>query len=269
MNFQTFDLNIQEYIATVSFNRTEKANSLDMDAWLEMKSIFEMLDSNQDVRVIILEGHGKHWCSGIDISLLLNFQQFGSSPDRAERHQRIESFILKLQSCINSISENSKPVIAAIHGACIGGGLDIASACDIRYCTDDAFFSIKEIDFAMVADLGSLQRLPHILIPGVLEELAYTGRKVAGREAARINLVNQSFAERQEMKDYVNKIAERIATHAPQAIQGTKQVLRFSRNHSIADGLKYIARYNGEHLSPENMMEAYRARKENRKPDYQ
>jgi enoyl-CoA hydratase len=268
MDTQNFLLDIQGPIATISFNRSTHANALHMDAWQEMKTIFKDLGTRPDVHIIILEGDGKHWCAGIDLALLMNFQQFGQNKDEVAGRQALRDFIINLQSCINAIIDCPQPVIAAIQGACVGAGLDIASACDMRYCTADAFFSIKEIEWAMVADLGSLQRLPAILSPGILNEMAYTGRNVDGREAEKIQLVNQCFAEKQEMKSHITAIAEKICGHAPRAIRGTKEVLQYSRQHSVEESLQYVANYNAAFLSEKDMTEAFMARSEKRPPRY-
>ena len=257
MKYEYFKVEINNHLARVIFDRPQKANSLHLAAWHEMRDIFDGLSQNNDVRVILFEAEGKHWCSGIDIELLMNFQQFDARGDEAERRQALRRFILDLQSCISSIAACEKPVIALIHGACIGGGLDIAAACDIRYCTEDAFFSIKEIEWGMVADLGSLQRLPHILSPGILNEMAYTGRNVSGTESVQIQLTNRCFAERQKMYNHGLEIAEQIISHSPLAIKGTKEVINFSQKHSVEDALLYIANYNAAFLSQKDMMNAF------------
>ncbi|HAK77459.1 MAG TPA: crotonase/enoyl-CoA hydratase family protein [Runella sp.] len=264
---ETFDLRIEDSIAWVYFNRPERANALNQKAWDEMKVLFEELDDNNDVRVIILSGHGKHFCAGIDLELLMNVAQF-SQPCEGRKREQLRKKILALQAPINAIEQCSKPVIAAIKGGCIGGGVDIISACDMRYCTDDAYFTIKEIDMGMVADLGTLQRLPKIIPPGIAREMAYTGRNVAGIEAERIGLVNRTYPSAEEMYTEVMKVAQQIVSKSPLSIRGTKAILNHSRDHSVADGLEYIATWNAAMLLSDDLMEAFQAKMQKRPAVY-
>ena len=263
MTFETFEVSIDQFIAKVVFNRPERANALNQRAWDEMKVIFEALDENEEVRVIILSGHGKHFCAGIDLELLMSVAQFAQKCEGRKREQ-LRKKVLDLQAPINAIEQCSKPVIAAIHGGCIGGGVDIVSACDMRYCTDDAFFTIKEIDMGMVADLGTLQRLPKIIPPGMAREMAYTGRNVSGPEAERIGLTNRSFSDADTMQAEVLKIARNIAAKSPLSVRGTKAILNHSRDHSVADGLEYMAVWNAAMLLSDDLLEAFQAKMQKR-----
>lgn len=263
MAFETFELTIENHIAQVVFNRPERANALNQKAWDEMKAIFEELDENDEVRVIVLSGNGKHFCAGIDLELLMNVAQFAQKCEGRKR-EKLRKKVFELQAPINAIEQCSKPVIAAIHGGCIGGGVDIVSACDMRYSTDDAFFTIKEIDMGMVADLGTLQRLPKIIPPGIAREMAYTGRNVSGKEAERIGLTNRSFPDAETMQAEVVKIAQSIASKSPLSIRGTKTILNHSRDHSVADGLDYIATWNSAMLLSDDLMEAFQAKLQKR-----
>lgn len=263
MTFETFEVNIDQHIAQVVINRPERANAFNQKAWDEMKAIFESLDEDDDVRVIVLSGNGKHFCAGIDLELLMNVAQFAHKCEGRKREQ-LRKKVLELQAPINAIEQCSKPVIAAIHGGCIGGGVDIVSACDMRYCTQDAFFTIKEIDMGMVADLGTLQRLPKIIPAGIAREMAYTGRNVAGQEAERIGLVNRSFTNLETMRTEVQQMAQSIASKSPLSIRGTKAILNHSRDHSVADGLDYMATWNAAMLLSDDLMEAFQAKMQKR-----
>lgn len=263
MSFKTFELTIENHIAQVAFNRPDRANALNQLAWDEMKTIFETLDENDDVRVIILSGKGKHFCAGIDLELLMDVAQFSQKCEGRKR-EKLRKKVLDLQAPINAIETCSKPVIAAIHGGCIGGGIDIICACDMRYCTDDAFFTIKEIDMGMVADLGTLQRLPKIIPSGIAREMAYTGRNVSGKEAAQIGLSNRSFSGAETMHTEIMKVAQSIASKSPLSIRGTKAILNHSRDHSVADGLDYMATWNAAMLLSDDLMEAFQAKMQKR-----
>ncbi|MEL6864336.1 MAG: crotonase/enoyl-CoA hydratase family protein [Bacteroidota bacterium] len=259
MTFEHYHLVIEEHIATVEFARPEKANSLHREAWEELKAIFEYLNDLEDARVIILAGQGKHFCAGIDLELLMSIHQFNQITCEGRKREKIRQFIIELQDCINAIEKCRKPVLAAVHRACVGGGVDIISTCDMRYCTEDAFFSIKEIELGMVADLGTLQRLPKIIAPGIAAEMAYTGRKVGGREAQAIGLVNRCYKDKEDMMIGVREVAAMIATKSPLSIRGTKEILLHTRDHAVADGLNYMSTWNAAMLLSEDLMEAFQA----------
>lgn len=266
MEYKTFKVTIDQYIAQVSFNRPEKANSLNATAWEEMQSIFESLHENKEVRVIILSGEGKHFCAGIDLSLLMDMQRFQQIDCEGRKREALRKFIFKLQGAISSIEKCRKPVLAAIHGASVGGAVDIIAACDIRYCTEDAYFAIKEIDLGLVADIGTLQRLPKIINPGIMAELAYTGRKVDGKEAKAIGLVNQAYGNKDSMMEAVKGIADQIASKSPLCIRGTKEILLYTRDHSVEESLNYMTAWNASMLLSNDLMEAFQANMEKRKP---
>ena len=268
MSYKSFKVNIENHIATVSFNRPEKSNSLHTEAWHEMKQVFDDMGENPEVRVIILAGEGKNFCAGIDLATLMAVQQHDTTCEARQR-EKTRKFILELQSTITAIEDCRKPVLAAIHKACIGGAVDIVTACDMRYCTEDAYFSIREIDLGLVADIGTLQRIPSILNPGLVAEMAYTGRNVYGKEAAQIGLVNRTYENRETMMQEVKKIAATIASKSPLVIRGTKEVLLYQRDHSVEDGLKYIAAWNAGMLISNDIKEAFQAFMEKREAKFE
>ncbi|MEO1452081.1 MAG: crotonase/enoyl-CoA hydratase family protein [Bacteroidota bacterium] len=268
MDYQTFRVELADSIATVSFNRPEKANALHQQGWDELKAIFEELDQDSSTRVIILQAEGKHFCAGIDLSLLMDISQVRSIKCEGRRGEKIRQLVLDLQAPINAIEQCRKPVIAAIHGGCVGGGLDIVAACDMRYATEDAYFTVKEIDMGMVADLGVLQRLPKIIPEGKAREMAYTGRKVSGKEASGFGLVNEAYSSREELHAAVRSLAETIVSKSPLSIRGTKSILNHTRDHSVADGLEYVAVWNAAMLLSEDLMEAFQASMQKKEPVY-
>ena len=259
MDLKYLKVTIENHVAQVSFNRPEKANSLHMPAWYEMKFVFDELDENPEVRVIVLTGEGKHFCAGIDLETLMDLQKYNSISCPGRRSEKLRNFILELQGTITAIEKCRKPVLAAIQKACVGGGVVIISACDMRYCTDDAYFAIKEVDLGLVADIGTLQRLPNILNPGIISELAYTGRKVFGEEATKIGLVNQTFSTQGKMMVRVMDLAKMIASKSPLVIRGTKEMLLYKRDHSVNESLNYMAIWNAAMLMSDDLMEAFQA----------
>ena len=268
MNFQTLEVTLENGIAHVAFNRPEKANALNQKGWNELKACFEVLDESPEARVIILSGNGKHFCSGIDISLLMGMQQRTDDACDGRKREKMRKIILELQAPINAIQNCSKPVIAAIHGGCIGGGLDIVSACDMRYCEENAYFSIKEVDMGLVADLGTLQRLPKLIGDGIVREMAFTGRKVGGKEAKEIHLVNQCYANAEELMAGVKEMAATIASKSPLVVRGTKEILNYTKDHSIEDGLKYVATWNAATILSEDLAIAMQASMTKKAPKF-
>lgn len=268
MNYDFFKIKIENKVATVAFNRPEKSNALHMEAWKEMKKIFNSLSNGPEVRAIVLTGEGKNFCAGIDLELLMSVAEYQKIECSGRRSEEIRKLVLTLQEAVNSIENCKKPVLAAVHGGCIGGGVDIIAACDMRYSTDDAYFTIKEIDLGMVADLGTLQRLPKLISPGMVSEMAYTGRKVHGKEANESGLVNQSYPTRDELLESVTKLAQSIASKSPLSIRGTKEVLKYSRDHSVDDSLNYMATWNAAMLLSDDLSEAFKASMEKRAPKF-
>ena len=268
MELQSFLLTIKDHIAYLSFNRPSKANSLNEAAWEEMKMVFDHLSDNPEVRVIVLSGEGKHFCAGMDLETLMSVQAHGIK-DEAKKRMHLRNFIKKLQDCISAIELCRKPVLAAIHNGCIGGGVNIVSACDIRYCTQDAYFTIKEVDLGIVADIGALQRMPTIIHPGIMAELAFTGRNFYGKEAMEIGFVNQVWDSKENMMDGVADIAKTIAGKSPLVIQGIKENLLYKRDHSVDESLNYIANYNSAMLFSNDLMEAFQAYIQKREPNFE
>lgn len=234
---------IDHHVATLTFAHPDRANSLGEADWEAMKTAFEAADANEDVHVVILTGEGKHFCAGMDLAVLGSLQN-RLAPTPEETKVQLIDFIEGIQATITAIERCRKPVIAAIHGGCIGGGVDIVTACDMRYCTEDAYFTVKEIDFGIVADIGTLQRLPHILQPGLVAELAFTGRKMYGPEALLSGMVNRTFSDRDALIAGVTKVAAAIAAKPTKVVQGIKNNLLYKREHRTDESLKYVAQFS-------------------------
>ncbi len=192
--------------------------------------------------------------------------QLGS--DVGRNAEQLRRKILSLQASFNAVDNCRKPVLAAIQGYCLGGAIDLISACDMRYSTVDAKFSIKEIDMGMAADVGTLQRLPRIIGDGMMRELAFTGRTIRGDEARSIGLVNRTYADQQALMEGVLELARDIASKSPIAIRGTKEMIRYMRDHRVDDGLEYIATWNAAMLQSADIKVAIAAHMSKQKPDF-
>ncbi|MFT6631271.1 MAG: enoyl-CoA hydratase [Bacteriovoracaceae bacterium] len=250
--YKFIDLTLDKYIATVTLNNPKKANSLNIQMWDEIRSIFLSLNSNKDVRVCIIKSNGKHFTSGIDLNYLKNIMEETKLVEPPAQTEFLHDTIKGMQEAFSAISDCQKPVIAAIHGLCIGAGVDLIAACDIRYSTYNSYFSIMETKLGIVADMGTLQRLPLIIGDGALKEFALTSRIFSGIKAKKIRLVNEYFFTRKRLYKKAFQLAQEL-THLPEhSVQGTKKTINFSRDHSVSEGLEYIAKLNSTLLnSPE------------------
>ena len=256
-SFETLTLSIDGHVAEVGLNRPDKANAMNLPMWREIQSCFEWLDSEPQVRAIILHGEGKNFCAGIDLSMFGGLIDKSLEPSRAA--EQFRRFVLSLQDNLSSIEKCRKPVLAAIHRNCIGGGIDMTTCADMRYCTQDAKFSIKEIDVGMTADVGTLQRLPKIVADPIVREWSYTGRNIGAEEAKATNLVNAVYSDKDTMMAEVRELAKSIAQKSPLAVRGVKEMLVYSRDHSVAEGLNYIATWNASMLSEKDVTAAITA----------
>jgi enoyl-CoA hydratase len=268
MDYRTLAVALEEGIATVTINRPEKANAMEEAMWHEIRRAMEWADVTPEVRCVIINGAGKHFTAGIDLAMLGALQQHIRASDEARSREKLRRLILDLQDTLSSIERCRKPVIAAIHGACVGGGIDLITACDMRYCSSDARFSVKEIDVGMTADVGTLQRLPRLIGEGMARELAYTGRNVDAAEAREIRLVNRVFDNKEALDAGVRELAATIAAKSPLAIRGCKEMITYTRDHSVADGLNYIATWNAAMLLSPDLLEAGAAAMQKRAPKF-
>ena len=266
--FTTLKVTLENHVARIELNRPDKANAMELAMWHELREAMRWLDATPAARVAVISGAGRHFTSGIDLSMLAGLQDSVADECGARSREKLRLIILELQEALTAIERCRKPVIAEIHGACVGGGIDLITACDMRYCSADAVFSVKEIDVGMTADVGTLQRLPKLVGDGLARELAYTGRNVKGEEAQSMRLVNRCFATREELSSGVAQIAGSIAAKSPISIRGCKEMITYARDHSVADGLNYIATWNAAMLMSDDLGETLAAAKEKRKPEF-
>lgn len=271
MVYEALTLQVTDGVATVTLNRPERANALNRRLWDEIRQAFVEIDRTPAARVAVLRGTGRHFCSGIDVSMLDEILAITGGGDEAcagRAREKLRDFIVDLQDVVTSIERCRKPVIAAIQGACIGGAVDLIAACDLRYCTEDARFSVKEIDMGVVADVGSLQRLPRLIGESATRELAYTGRDFDGLEAEYIGLVNSCYPDAEALDKEVTALAAQLAAKPPLVLRGTKQVITHARDHSVAEGLEFVAGWNAATLASDDLREALAAFREKRAANY-
>lgn len=268
-NYQTISLSVMDAVASVALNRPDNGNCLNADMWRELKSVFIALDNMPQVRAVVLSGTGKHFSTGIDLTYLASIQQQIQSMADGRKQEYLRSLILDLQDSVTAIENCRKPVLAAVQGFCLGAGVDIIAACDMRYATAATRFCVKEIDLAIVADLGSLQRLPGIVGQGVARELAFTGRMFKGEEALSMGLVNRLFQKTEDLAEGVLALAAELSTKSPLTLRGVKETMNYSRDHTISEGLAYVAQRNAAMLLSSDLEEAIAAFTEKRKPTFE
>lgn len=268
MIFETLNVRLDGAVARIELHRPDKANAINAVMWRELRDAMRWLDSTDQARVGIISGAGRYFTAGIDLEMLDDLRRFTREECRGRAGEKLRLSILELQDTITAVERCRKPVIASVHAACVGGGIDLISACDLRYCSEQAWFSVKEVDVGLTADVGTLQRLPKLIGDGMARELSYTARRVDGHEAQQISLVNRCYADKEALDRAVDDIAREIASKSPLAIRGTKEMITYVRDHSVEDGLNYIATWNAAMLLSRDLDEALAAAKERRPPVY-
>ena len=271
MSYECFDVSVRDRIAHVILNRPKKRNSMIPAFWDELPKIIRDLDSNARARVVVISSTGPHFSAGLDISAFGGAGGDSGEVDaeaaarsRKQRGARFYDNVTKMQETFSCIESCRVPVLAAIQGGCIGGGVDLATACDMRYATEDAFFTIFEINIGLTADVGTFPRIVKLIPEGVARELAYTGRRMPAAEAHSVGLVNRVYPDQQSMLDGVMELAAEIASKAPLAIYGCKRMINYSRDHTTADALDYIGIWNASMLQQEEVAEAMMANRQKR-----
>jgi enoyl-CoA hydratase len=264
MHYEFFEIEKHDQTAMLWLNRPEKRNAMGPAFWNELPQAMGELEDDAAVRAVVIAGRGKDFTIGLDLKAM-GGTLFGSEP---RGRFAVLDEIDRLQRSITAVADCTKPVIAAVHGYCLGGGIDLVTACDIRYAARDAIFSIRETKIAIVADVGTLQRLPAIIGKGHVAELAFTGDDIDAERAEAIHLVNRVFADGEATVAAARNLAERIAANSPLAVQGTKRVLEFCEGKSVEDGLQYVATWNAAFLGSDDLREAMAAFVEKRKPKF-
>ena len=270
MSYECFDVEISSNVATVTLNRPEKRNSMTPAFWRELPVIIEDIDNNARARAIVLASTGPAFSAGMDLAVFQADDTLREADAQAQHTARLQhgarfhDTAAYFQHSFNCLESCRVPVLAAIQGACVGGGVDLVTACDMRYATEDAYLSIFEINIGMTADVGTFPRLVKLIPEGIVRELSYTGRRMPAAEAQAAGLVNRVFPDHATMLEEVHAIAEEIASKPPLAVYGCKRMINYARDHSTADGLDYIGVWNAAMLQPAEMAEAMRANAEKR-----
>ena len=258
MELTTIDYRVDGAIARVTLNRPAELNTMNKAFWSELIEVFAAIDGEAGVRAVIIASTGKHFTAGLDLNMAASAG--GGKPvdlGRAREHFRRE--VKQMQETFNVVDRCRVPVIAVVQGGCIGGGVDFVTACDIRLCTENAFFTIQEVNIAIVADVGTLQRIPYLLPQGLVRELAFTGRRFPAAEARQYGFVNNVLPDHEAALAAAEAMALEIAAKSPLVITGIKQVLNEGRSQTIEQGLEYVALWNAGMLQGEDVPNAVKA----------
>ena len=268
--YECFEVSIEAGVAHIRLNRPTAFNSMVRPFWRELPAIVEAINAGALARCIVVSSVGKHFSAGMDLAVFGGGGEGGEAArvDRATAGEMMRHHVLHLQDAFSCLEKARMPVLAAIQGGCIGGAVDLVSACDIRWCTADAFFCVQEINIGMTADVGTFPRLCGLIPQGWVREMAYTGRRLPAATAKAIGLVNEVFDTQEAMLDYVLATAREIAAKAPVAVAGSKVMINYARDHTIADGLDYIATWQTGMFSGPHMAEAFAAKSEKRDTNF-
>ena len=277
MDSQVFSVehDAASHVATLWLDSPERRNAMGPEFWADLPALMQELSDDDSVRAVVVAAKGPHFTVGLDLKTMGGAVAGGgggggggASSSKAGGSARFLKEVHRLQRSISSVADCPKPVIAAIHGYCIGGGVDLITACDIRLCSADAKFSVRETKIAIVADVGTLQRLPRVISKGHVAELAYTGKDITAERAREIGLVNDVLPDADALLKAAHDMAAEIAANSPLAVQGTKQVLRACEDLSVAEGLDYVAVWNAAFLQSNDLIEAMTAFMEKRPPNF-
>jgi len=274
MSYRCFDVDIADHVAHVRLSRPDELNTMVPEFWQELPEIVDGISDDGSARVIVLSSTGRHFTAGMDLSVFSDDSSLlGDGSDgpteMGRQRARLKLTVRKLQDSFTALERARMPVLAAIQGGCIGGGVDMVTAADCRYATADAFFCIQEINIGMTADVGTLQRLPKLIPEGVVREYAYTGRRMPASRAHELGLVNEVFDSHDDLLAGVHQIAAEIAANSPLAVWGSKESINYSRDHSVADSLEQIATWQTGMFQPHDMLESFSAKADKRDPDFE
>jgi len=261
-----FSLSIEHHVAHLVLNRPEAMNTMHPTFWKELDAVLKHLNTSATARALVISSTGKHFTAGMSLDTFSSaIQMDETSP---EGRAAMFDSLTDIQSTFSLLESMRIPVIAAVHGGCIGGGVDMVTACCIRYAAADAFFCIQEINIGMVADVGTLQRLPKLLPMGLVKELAYTGRRLSAAKALAHGLVTEVFDSHEALLAGALQTAKEIASKPPVAIWGSKQAIHYARDHSVEDSLRQMGWLQGAVWSTPHVQEAITAMKQKREANF-
>lgn len=259
---------VSDGVATVWLNRPEKRNALGADFWADFPLVMDGLGGDRAVRAVVLQGRGASFTVGLDLALFGEIIPPETPAYPYERNFALYQTVKKMQQAVSSAARIPQPVIAAVHGHCLGGGLDLITAADVRLAAEGAVFSVRETRLGMVADVGTLQRLPRLVGAGPAAELVYTGRDCDARHAQEIGLVNRVYPDRETLFAGARELALEIAANSPAAVQGSKQALTSMREETTARHLDYAALWSAAFLRSADLAEGVAAQMEGRPPRF-
>ncbi len=273
---EVITVEFDEHVATVWLDREEALNAFAPEFWADLPPIMDALSDDPETRAVVIAAKGRAFSAGIDLKAFGPAFMSGGADPEAEtqpnsevgKRRALYASIKKLQETFTSIARCTKPVIAAIHGPCIGAGVDLITACDIRFASRDAVFSVRETKIAMVADVGTLQRLPNIIDPGRVAEIVYTGKDFDADEALEMGLVSRVLDDGDAVRKAARETAREIAANSPLAVQGAKAVLRAGEGRTVAENLDYMALWNSSFIASNDFIEATMAFLQKRPPEF-
>ncbi|MCE9523458.1 MAG: crotonase/enoyl-CoA hydratase family protein [Alphaproteobacteria bacterium] len=270
--YSCFHVETKDKVAHIQLKRPEALNTMTRAFWNELPAIVNQINDEASARAIVISSTGKHFSAGMDLSVFTGGQGTAGEGIKAETgrvRSNLRHEVRRLQNTFGCLDEARMPVLMAVQGGCIGGAVDLSTCADMRYATKDAFFVIQEINLAMTADVGTFPRLCHLLPQGMVRELAYSGRRLMAKKAYDLGFVNELFDSQEQMLAHVMELAREIASKSPLAVHGSKVMINYARDHSIADGLDYIATWQAGMYNPSvDMMESFKAKQEKRDPIY-
>jgi len=268
MSYKTLTVSTEGHIARITLDRPDRLNAMNADFWNELPAAVRALDAGGDIRAIVIDANGKHFTAGLDLGM------FGTPPDpadvtaRVQKAARFRHNTALMQQTFSALEDCRVPVIAALHGGCIGGGVDLISACDLRYASRDAYLTVYEINVGLTADVGTFPRLCKLLPEGIVRELAYTGRRMGAEEGERRGLFNEVLDSKEATLERALEMAKEIAGKSPLAVHGCKRMITYARDHNTADSLDYVVTWNAGMLHSEEVMAAVAAGKTGEPGDY-
>jgi enoyl-CoA hydratase len=268
MGYRCFEVDVADKVAHVRLTRPDELNTMVPEFWSDLPEIVQSISDSGEARALVLSSTGKHFSAGMDLSVFAGSAGLANEGEPGRRAANMRLMVKRLQDSFTVFERARIPVLVAVQGGCIGGAVDLACAADMRYATKDAFFVVQETNIGMVADVGTLQRLPKLIGDGLARELVYTGRRLPAERAYEIGLVNQLFDDADSLVAGVLDVAREIATKSPLVTWGNKESLLFARDHSVAESLNFIATWQMGAFQPADMMESFTAKGERRDPAY-